>query len=452
MAIPPIGGLATGIDTTSLINQLMAAEKQPLNTLETRRLKFQALSAAFTDLGFKLATLKTRVDALKDPETFFARSVGSSDDSVATAVATPGSTRGTFTLTVSALARGSFATAGVTKSALTDTVATADGELTFRLGASGPLVKVGVSATTTLAQLVAAINDTHASVRATAVNTGTASAPAYKLSLASTGTGVANDITIVSDGTALGITNTQHSLDAAFAVTGLGSFTRSTNSFSDVIEGVTVTLKASSGITDLTVDYDKSATQGRLHALVDAYNDVVRTIDGQSGTRNSDGTITPGAFSGDAVPRTIRRRLASLIATNVGGSAPTLASIGITTQKDGTLTFDATKFQAKVTEDPTGVQRLIGGTTGQDGVADLLSATTEGYTRTVGGSIAVRQDALHRTMRDLQSQIDATQRRLDITEATLRRRFANLEQVVAQMQSSGSSLLNALAQLNAPSR
>src|SRR5207253_6125986 len=117
-----------------------------------------------------------------------------------------------------------------------------DGEGACRHGASGSMVKVAVSPTTTLGQLVTASNATHAGVRATAVNTGTTAAPAYARTLASTRTGLANDITVVTDGTSLGVTTTQHALDAAFTVGGLGSFTRSTNTFSDVIEGVTVTL------------------------------------------------------------------------------------------------------------------------------------------------------------------------------------------------------------------
>ena len=447
-----VGGLATGIDTASLIQQMMAAERQPITTLETRRVKVQAVSTAFQDLSGKLAALQARADTLRDPEAFYSRAVNSSDESVAVASGAPGSTRGTFTVTVSALARGSFAAGSVTKSSLSDTIATADGEFSFRLGASGSIVKVAVSPTTTLAQLVTAINATHAGVRATAVNTGTTEAPAYTLTLASTGTGLANDITVVTDGTSLGVTTTQHALDAAFTVGGLGSFTRSTNTFADVIEGVTVTLKAPSGSADLTVDYDKASTQKRVQSLVDAYNDVVRAIDGQSGTRNADGTITPGAFSGDGLPRTIRRRLASLIATNLGGSVATLASLGITTQKDGTLTLDAAKFQARIAEDPAAVQRVVAGAEGQDGVADLLFSATDSYTRAVGGTIAVRRDSLTATMRQMQTQIDDAQRRLDATEQTLRARFANLEHVVSQMQSSGASLLTALSQLNAPSR
>src|SRR6266849_804508 len=195
-----VGGIATGIDTASLIQQMMAAEKQPITTLETRRVKVQAVSTAFGDLSGKLAALQARADTLRDPEAFYSRSVNSSDEAVAVASAGPGSTRGTFTVTVSALARGSFAAGSVTKSSLSDTIATTDGEFSFRLGAAGSVVKVAVSPTTTLALLVTAINATHAGVRATAVNTGTAAAPAYKLTVASTGTGLANNIVIVTDG------------------------------------------------------------------------------------------------------------------------------------------------------------------------------------------------------------------------------------------------------------
>src|SRR5216684_290403 len=122
MATIPLGGLATGLDTETIIQKTLAVEAQPLNALQTKKVKFQALSTAFTDLNSKLVTLKARADGLKDPATFFARSVSSSVDTVATATAANGNLRGTFTLTSTGLARGSIATAGVTKANLTDTV------------------------------------------------------------------------------------------------------------------------------------------------------------------------------------------------------------------------------------------------------------------------------------------------------------------------------------------
>src|ERR1044071_5068238 len=154
MATIQLGGLATGLDTTALVNQLMAVERQPLTLLQTNKLKLQAVSTAFQDLNSRLVALKGRTDALRDPATFFPRTVASSTESVATATAGPGTARGTFSLTVTDLARGSIAAAAATKGAVTDVVAAAPGNFEFKLGPTGSVVSVAVDTTTTLGQLV----------------------------------------------------------------------------------------------------------------------------------------------------------------------------------------------------------------------------------------------------------------------------------------------------------
>jgi flagellar hook-associated protein 2 len=297
---------------------------------------------------------------------------------------------------------------------------------------------------------VGAINNANAGVKATVVNAGTAAAPAYKLTLTSNATGTANDIVIVNDPTALAITNTQAAADAMFSISGLGSFTRSTNSVSDVIDGVTITLKAASGSTDLTLDYDKSSTQSKVQSLLDAYNDVVRTIDGQTiGQQKSDGSVSGGAFSGDATPRLIRTSLATVIASKIGGGAYSrLADIGITTQKDGTLSLDDTKFQNALASDPASVATLFGGTSTSDGLADLLSTAVDTQTKAVTGMIAVRQDGLTSTIKDVQNQIDQATDRLGAEETRLREQFSNLELLVSNAQRSGNAMLQALNSLN----
>ena len=436
-----VGGLATGLDTESIVSQLMAVERKPVTALETRKLKFQALAASFKDLNTRLNTLKTRTDALKDPATFFGRSVSSSDETVATATATAGTVRGTFTLTMSALAKGSIAAAGVTKASLSDTVANASGNFEFKLGATGSVVSVPVTTATTLDQLVAAINAKNAGVRATTVNVGTTAVPAFKLSITSNSTGAANNIVMVTDPTTLAVTNTQAGIDAAFTVTGLGAFTRGSNTFSDVLEGVTVTLKKASGTTDLSVAYDKTATQGKVQSMLDAYNDIIRTIDAQTNpVTNADGSVQAGAFSGDAVPRVLRTSLASAIRSSVDGTFDRLADLGITTQKDGTLTLDTAKFQKALEDDPVGVSTLIAGTTTQDGIADLLGAKVEAATKAVSGTIATRQDGITSSIRTIQKQIDSALTRLEIKERTMRARFASLEELVGRMQRTGDAL------------
>lgn len=457
MATISVGGLATGLDTSGLIEKLLDVERRPASVLQTQKLRFQAQSAAFQDLNTRLLGLKYKAEALRDAGTFFPRSVTSSAETVAIATAAPGATKGTYTVTPTALARGSVAAAGNTKSSLTATVATADGSFTFKLGTGGAQVSVAVTGTTTLEQLVTAVNDKNAGVTATAVNAGTSASPAWKLTLTSNATGSASNIVIVNDPTTLAIANTQTATDAAFSVSGLGSFTRATNTFSDVVDGVTITLKAASGSADLAVDYDKTGVQQRVQNLVDAYNDVVRGIDTQTKvTRSSDGRVTAGAFTGDATTRLVRLQLRSILVTRVGAAYQTVADVGITTQKDGTLALNATKLQKALNDNPQGVRDLFAGPSGSatSGIADLFAAAAEGATKALSGTIAVRQDGITRNVKRLQAQIDGALARIDTRERTLRAQFTNLEQVVARLQSTGNFLasqLKSLQNLNASS-
>ena len=443
-----VGGLATGLDTDSLVAQLMAVERKPVTLLETRKLKFEALAASFKDLNSRLTSFKSKVDALKDPATFFARSVSSSDDTVATATATSGTVRGTFTITTTALAKGSIAAAGVTKSALTDTIAIGNGNFEFKLGATGSVVSVAVTSTTTLDQLITAINDKNAGVRATAVNVGTAAVPAYKLTITSNSTGLTNNIVIVTDPTTLTITNTQGATDAAFSVTGLGAFTRATNTFSDVLDGVTITLKKASGSTDLAVAFDTSATQTKVQGLLDGYNDVIRTIDSQtSPVTSADGTVKGGAFSGDAVPRILRNSLATAIRSTVEGTFGRLADLGIITEKDGTLTLDSAEFKTALESDPVAVSTLIAGTTTKDGIADLVAVKVDAATKALTGTIAARQDGITSSIQAIQKQIDSALVRLASKERLLRERFAALEMLVARTEATGNALMEQIKSL-----
>ena len=443
-----VGGLASGLDTDSIVSQMMAVERKPITQLETRRVKFQALSAAFKDLNSRLNTLKTRTDALKDPATFFGRSVTSSDETVATATAGNGTVVGTFTLTTTVLAKGSIAAAGVTKAALTDTVASADGNFEFKLGATGSVVSVPVTTANTLDELVAAINAKNAGVRATTVNVGTAAVPAFKLSITSNSTGAANDIVMVTDPTTLSVTNTQTAIDASFTVTGLGGFTRGTNTFSDVLDGVTITLKKASGSTDLAVSFDKSATQSKVQSMIDGYNDIIRAIDSQTiPVTNADGTVTAGAFTGDAVPRVLRSGLATAIRSAVDGTFARLADVGVITERDGTLTLDSAKFKKALEDNPVAVTTLISGTATQDGIADLLGAKLETATKALTGTIATRQDGITTSIRAIQKQIDTGLARLDDKERTLRARFASLEELIGRLQRTGDALSSQLKSL-----
>jgi flagellar hook-associated protein 2 len=185
-----------------------------------------------------------------------------------------------------------------------------------------------------------------------------------------------------------------------------------------------------------------------MQTLLDAYNDVVRAIDSQSkAIKGADGKLTSGVFSGDVVPRQIRSSLASKIATSVAGTYKTLAEIGITTGKDGTLSLDAVKFQKALNDNAPAVSTLAAGTSTMEGIADLLWAATDAATKAVTGTIAARQDGITTNIKNVQKQIDNALLRLDAVERSLRTRFTNLEKTVSRIQSTGDSLLSQLASL-----
>jgi flagellar hook-associated protein 2 len=443
MATIQVGGLATGLDTSTLIQKLVAVEQRPIQLLQTQQLKLKAQSTAYTDLNTRLTDLKNKADVLRDAGTFFPRSVTSSDSTVATATAAAGTARGTYTITATGLARGSIASSANTVDTTEDSVASGTDTFQFKLGAGGATHSITIDTGTSLDDLVKEINDLNAGVKATVVNTGTSSAPAYKLSMTSNATGSENDIVIVHDGTTLSVSNTQPATDATFTVTGLGDFTRSSNTFSDVIDGVTITLLASAGSTELSIDYDKNGVQSRLQNFINAYNSVIQAIDTQSAvTTGSDGTSTSGAFTGDVDTRMLRQHMIDTLRSTVASSFGSLAEIGITTQKDGTLALDGTMLDTALTDDPQGVSDLVAGPSGAEdsGIADLFYSLADEATTAITGMIAVRQDGLSDSIQRLQDQIDAAQRRADAYQAQLQQQFNNLEQIAAQLQNTGDFL------------
>ena len=96
-------GLVSGIDTNSIINQLMALETQPKTMLQSRVTGATAQKQAYTDLATSLQGLQTIGQALERPTTFTTSTATSSDQSVLTATAGPGAPSGSYQFQVARL-------------------------------------------------------------------------------------------------------------------------------------------------------------------------------------------------------------------------------------------------------------------------------------------------------------------------------------------------------------
>jgi flagellar hook-associated protein 2 len=442
-----IGGLMTGLDTNSIIAKLVQLETRPISLLQSEQSGVEKTKTAIASLNAKLLTFKSAADALKTSAKVLVRAASSSSESVATVAAGEGAQKGTATLNVTRLARGSVAGSTVGKTAADDTVAAGAGTFRFQVG-SGAVQSVAVDATTTLQDLATAIGDLDAGVSASVINFGTDAAPNYRLQIASTATGASSTITVVQDDTSLAIQTGQTGLNAQFTLSGFSTtFERESNTFSDVLSGVTIALK-DEGTTTITVDDDADAITAKVKALVTAYNDIRTFVTEQSAVSGEQGadTITSGPLANNSTVRSLVQQLQETLTGAISGASTryvNLASVGLATQRDGTILFTESTFQDALADDPTAVAQVLAGNGTANGVANDLS-TLLGSLTGAGGAIATQNTSLDQRVDALQDQIDTATRNLEAFEKSLRAQFSALETLVASLQSQGNSLLAAL--------
>jgi flagellar hook-associated protein 2 len=448
-----VGGLATGLDTNQIISQLVAAASAPVTLLQNQLAAVQATQSSIGTLAGQLSALGTAARTLSTTSGVLVRNATSSDETVVTAAAGSGAQSGAVTLTVTQLAHGSTAASSIGLASSADTVATGPGTFQFQVG-SGPVQSVAVDSTTTLDQLVAAINGLGAGVTASAVNLGTAASPDYRLVLNSTATGASSTITIVHDDTALLVQTTQAGQNAAFTVSGLsGTFQRESNTVGDAIPGVTLSLKAT-GTATVTVGNDVATITNNVQALVNAFNAIVSFVSQQSTiteTQTPSSSANPtsqpqtslqiGSLALDTSTQSFVDRLHAVLSGAVAGAGSfvNLSGLGIATQRDGTVTFDATKFQQALATDPASVAAVLAGPDGVSGIASQLADFVTQATGP-GGFVAQENQALDSRIQSLQDQIATRQAAVDAYQAQLQQEFNNLETTVSTLQSQQNSL------------
>jgi flagellar hook-associated protein 2 len=145
-------------------------------------------------------------------------------------------------------------------------------------------------------------------------------------------------------------------VDAAFTIDGI-ALTRSSNTVSDAISGVTLTLTNASttASTDLSVTRDETTASDGMQVFVSAYNALVGFLKQQGTvtqsasdpTDSSTSTTTVPALYGDSLIRSVRSILPQTLLQPILGASstlPTAASAGVSLAEDGTLTFDSTAF------------------------------------------------------------------------------------------------------------
>lgn len=467
MALAATGIATPSLDVTSIISQLMTLEQRPLTLLAQKQATMQSKISAFGAVQGALSSIQTAAKALGKAEIFASNKATVADTGVATVAASTTATPGNYTIEVSSLAR-SQVTASDAFAGSTSTVGS--GTLTIELGSySGGAftanpdktpVTINIdSSAATLADVRDAINSADAGVTASLINDGTGS----RLVMTSKDGGTANTVRITAadddgnntdnaglsrliyDASTGGVSNMAEKVTAADAnlmVNGI-AVTSSGNTLTDMIEGVTLTLKKTNvgSPTTITVASDQSGAKTAIEKLVKTYNDAVSTIKNQSSYNTT--TKTGAALNGESVVQSMRSRLTSVFTGEIAPGV-TLGSIGVAVQKDGTLAIDSDKLAAAL--DSGAAKNLFLGSTGVTGLSSKIDSVIEAMIED-DGLIANRTDGLATSMKYLDRQKDQLNLRLEQVEARYRRQFTALDTLMSSMSTTSSYLTQQLANL-----
>lgn len=384
-------GIGSNLDVNSIVTQLMAVERQPLQALDRKEASFQAQLSAFGTIKSSLTNFQTALQSLNDVNKFQAYKATIVDSSVATVSAANSAATGNHSLEVGKLAQSQkLVAAGVASS----TTSIGNGTLTFEFGtisggtfngttgkytgasftadgAGAKTITIGAS-NNSLTGIRDAINAAKIGVTASIVNDG--SGTPYRLSLAATDTGATKSLRITASGDAAlsnllahdasgtqNLAETSTASNAEFKIDGV-SITKSSNSVTDALEGVTLNLlKTNVGAaTQIGVARDTTGAKGAADSLVKSYNDLNNTLKnlGAYNAASKQGSILQGDVTLITLHSRIRATLTDAL-KGAAGSYSNLSQIGIAFTKEGTLTLDSTKFQAAVEAAPNDIATLF---------------------------------------------------------------------------------------------
>ena len=405
-------GIGSGLDIESLVTQLISAERSPVETrLVARESALTAELSGFGSLKSALSTFQDSISSLNKLSSFGQRTTTSSNTDAVVASANSTAASGSYSLSVSQLASAhSLASTGYASTS--DVVGT--GTLTIRFGSTdynspdpGPESYDGFtvnpekgaatitidSDNNTLTGVRDAINGAKIGVTAVIVN----DVSGYRLLIGSddggeknsleisvTDTGDSNDLdsaglsALSFNGSATNLAQTVAARDALFTVNGL-SIRSSDNRASGVIEGLDLTLKDVTGAAPVTVTVaeDRQAVKSAVESFVSGYNNYISTVNSLTAYDPETGVAGPlqGDFSARSIASQVRRAITDS-AEGFGGSFSSLSELGITTDGDGKLAINSSRFDAALEnafDDIVGVFAAVGRPS--DGTIKYITST-----------------------------------------------------------------------------
>lgn len=446
-------GIGSGLDVSSIITSLMALERKPLDQLETAESKIQS---QISEVGkIKSALSKFRDLAAKLASTDFWRtSTGTASNSAVGITTSSSASPAQYSVNVTSLAAAQAIAAPAVASS---TATLGSGTLTIQRSGGDPF-DVAIEATDTLAAIRDKINAAGSGVTASILNDGSGA----RLMMRSNDTGLANAFTTTVSGTGLdglsfdagsqtgGATLAQPAADAVATINNL-PITSASNTLTDVLDGVTLTLNAETvAPVTVTVAPDTAALKKTLTEFASAYTELARLI--ATDTKYDATTKKAGALQGDSAIVGLQTQLRSMIGASSGASTAfaRLSDAGFEMQQDGSLTVNSTKLDKAIANLPE-LRALFSNSSLTDPSLDgfgkrfrVVASNILG----VDGSLTSRTDGLNEKLKRNQKQQDRMEERLAATQKRLEKQYSMLDAKLGALNGLSTYVTQQVAQWN----
>jgi flagellar hook-associated protein 2 len=443
-----ITGLASGLDTNSIISALISIDQQPITALQNQSSGLTATNTQLSSIQTALQQLSASAKALGSATLFTNVQTATSTNQTLVSATTKtgtGAVIGSYQVGVTALASSAQRTFSFTSPTAADTV-TIDGQ------------QVSLSAGASAQDLVNAVNsNSNLDVWATATDSGT-----IVLSNRATGDTGTNYIQ-VSDTTGSLTQQTtlaKQGTNAQYTINGVAG-TSASDTISNGIPGVTLSLNGlttTSGTVTVNVSPpapNSQSIQTAVQAFVTSYNQVISQIQTQLSTSPSSSDPTVGTLFGDPDLRDLLSNMRTAMYTSGSGLPQGMASmldIGVSTGAasgaalpsqnsiNGNLTLDVNTFTQALQNNPSGFTAVLKSWSQSfSGIVDQESQ--------VGGTLDSRIQGDNQQISDISNRIQGMQETLNAKQTALQAQFAALEATLSQNQSTASWLASQIGAL-----
>jgi len=429
-----LSGVGSGFDWQTVLDQLREVEEEQfIQPLEDQKDRQEEVLSAWNTVSTKLSALLSAVQDMEDSDDFdlFTTSLSSSSsvdaENLLTVTVGSGAAKSRFDIQVTNLAKAeklqsTSVTSASDSAGWTGTITieghdvTLDGKSLNELQDEINALNTGSNATGVVASILK-VSDSD-----------------YRLILTSEEEGAAG--IQFTDAPGDYFSTLQAGEDAAFTIDGI-AMTRSSNTITDAIEGVTLQLHGEDPATtvSLSIDRDEEAVTEKVQTFVDAYNSVVDYINDQF-EYNALDEEAGGVLFGDSQLRSIKNRIQTTVLSQQ------LFNHGVTFSNDGTLEFDADEFTEALSKDYAGTISKF------NGLAQSLQSVLDDLTDSVNGTVTKQIKSVEDQIDTLDDRILTMEDRIDAEMERLQEQFIAMDTAISNMNAQMETLSQLLSSLS----